>query len=92
MLGVKTVPAPRVKAWREWGTEAWPFPTHDSKVRMLFSFYLLFRASRTRTEVPRLRVESELQLPADATATAVRVLNPPGRAARLLGRFVAAEP
>ena len=37
---------------------------------MYFLFVLLFRAALQRMEVPRLGVESELQLPASTTATA----------------------
>ena len=36
-----------------------------------FLFFLLFRAALWHVEVPRLGVESELQLPAYTTATAV---------------------
>jgi len=38
-------------------------------------FCLLFRAAPEAYEVSRLRVESELQLPADATATATQDLS-----------------
>ena len=36
---------------------------------VFFFFFLLFRAAPRHIEVPRLRVESELQLPAYTTAT-----------------------
>ena len=39
-----------------------------------FFFFWLFRATPLHTEIPRLEAESELQLPASTTATAM--LNP----------------
>ena len=88
--------------------QCYPTPMPWYSCLMETFLLLLFRATPAAYEVPRLRVKSELQLPAYTRATAMQdpscfcdlhhssqqswILNPLSEAAWMLVRFVSAEP